>query len=71
VPPVATANGTRVGDEHTTAEDNEGKRATIAGCGDGETIERTGRATLSITFFTSGGLVRALAVAGRNGVLGC
>jgi hypothetical protein len=65
-----TANGTRVGDEQSSAEDNEGKRA-IAGCGNGETIERTGRATLFITFFRSGGRVRALAVAGRNSVLGC
>jgi hypothetical protein len=47
------------------------KQAAIAGCGDGETIERTGTATLFITFFTSGGLVRALAVAGHNSVLGC
>jgi hypothetical protein len=66
-----TANGTRIGDTQATAEANEGKQATSAECGDGETIERTGRATLFVTFFTAGGLVRALAVAGRNSVLGC
>jgi hypothetical protein len=66
-----TANGTRIGDTQATAEANEGKDATAAGCGDGESIERTGRARLFVTFFNSGGLVRALAVAGRNSALGC
>jgi hypothetical protein len=64
-------NHCRVGDSHTLAEANEGKTATAAGCGDGESIERVGRATLFVTFFTPGGAVRALAVAGHNSVLGC
>jgi hypothetical protein len=66
-----TANGTHIGDSQSTAEANERKRATIAGCGNGRTIERTGRATLFITFFASGGRARALAIAGHNSVLGC
>jgi len=66
-----TASGTRVGDRQVMAEANEGKEATPPVCGDGETIERKGRATLFVTFIQPGGLVRALAVAGHNGVLSC
>lgn len=66
-----TADGTSVGDAQDDAESAEGKAATTAGCGNGETITRRGRATLYVTFFTVGGSVRALAVEGRRSVLGC
>lgn len=66
-----TANGTRIGDAQALAEQKEGKQATVAECGDGELIERHGRAVLFVTFFQSGGVVRAFAVAGKNSVLGC
>jgi len=67
-----TANGTRVGDDQQTAERNEGKAATPIQCGSGgPEIERTGRAWLYVSFVREDGLVRGLAVAGRNGVLGC
>lgn len=66
-----TANGTRVGDTQADAEANEGKQASVSVCGSGRTITRRGAADLFITFFTDGGPVRALALAGRGSVLGC
>jgi hypothetical protein len=66
-----TANGTRVGDTQAEAEAKEGKQASASVCGDGRTIERRGTADLFITFLTEQGPVRALALAGRGGVLGC
>ncbi|HEX8121262.1 MAG TPA: hypothetical protein VF549_08355 [Solirubrobacteraceae bacterium] len=67
-----TARGTRVGTSYDEAAVNEGKDPAGAICGGGEVIERRGRrATLFVTFFRAGGLVRALAVAGKNSVLGC
>lgn len=65
-----TADGTRVGDAYDEAVANEHK-ASQPSCGDGESITRVGRAYLFVTFFTTGGNVRALAVAGHNSVLGC
>jgi hypothetical protein len=65
-----TADGTRVGDSQVRAERLEGKNAE-AGCGGGKAIFRQGGAFLYVSFFTVGGDVRALAVAGRNSVLGC
>jgi hypothetical protein len=42
-----TADGTRVGDSQVNAEEQEGKRAAPASCGDGTTIVRRGKAELS------------------------
>jgi hypothetical protein len=67
-----TPAGTRVGSSYAEAIANERKMPEPGcGAGDGGSITLAGRGYLFVTFFTAGGKVRALAVAGRNSVLGC
>ena len=66
-----TAAGTRVGMRRPEAEEREGKPAESAGCGDGLSIARRGKAWMYVTFTSQASPVRFITVAGGNSVLGC